>query len=248
MKPIRYFVSLLCLILPLLSAQMVLRPSGREMPTHLRLAMQLAQASSVNNTNYQHGKSVVSWKSDTSDYQCHTDCSGFLNALFGQSYGWEKAYFKVWLGVSRPYAYHYFDAIMAGNGFAPIHQINDVQPGDIIAIRYVDRSEHDNNTGHCMLVADTPHGLTPKPLLVNGTNQYTVRVIDSSKSPHGNDDSRRISDSQEYDGLGQGNLRLYADNEGNVVGYSWSTQRPKPGFNPLENPVAIGRLTTSLAR
>lgn len=118
-------------------------------PRHLQLAQQLVNHISAGNTNYQHGQSMVSWKSDTSDYQCHTDCSGFLNALLQQSYGVDRPYFKRWLGANRPYAYHYFDAIQNGKGFQLIQQVTDLQPGDIIAIKYVDRSEHDSNTGHC---------------------------------------------------------------------------------------------------
>lgn len=212
-------------------------------PTHLQLAEQLVSHVSANNTNYQHSQPVVSWKSDTTDYQCHTDCSGFLNALLRQAYGVDRSRFKNWLGASRPYAYHYFEAIRAGNGFQTIRQIQAIQPGDFIAIKYVDRSEHDNNTGHCMLVAGVPQLIPPKPVDLPNISQYEVLVIDSSKSPHGKADSRRISDDTEYDGLGKGQFRLYADNKGNIVGYSWSTQRPKDGFDPLENPIAVGHLT-----
>lgn len=235
------------IILPvalLVSTSLVVTSSvSRELPIHVLLAEQLVTHCSSSNTAYQHSKSIVAWKTDTSDYQSYTDCSGFLNALLRQSYQWDKTYFRAWMGVSRPFAFHYFDAISTQNRFVAISRVDDIQPGDFIAIKYVDRSDHDNNTGHCMLVTGVPHRMIPKPVALTNTNQYEVQVIDSSKSPHGKNDTRRLDDDREYDGLGQGNFRLYADLQGKLVGYSWSSQRPKEGFDPLENPVVAGRLT-----
>jgi hypothetical protein len=64
---------------------------------------------------------------------------------------------------------------------------------------------------------------------------------DCSKSPHGKSDSRYAADGSEYSGLGKGLFRLYTDKKGKIVAYSWSTGNPKPGFDPYENPVVVGR-------
>jgi hypothetical protein len=139
------------------------------------------------------------------------------------------------------YAYHYYIAITTGRHFQQIKNVNGILPGDIIALQYADRSEHDDNTGHVMLITSVPRSRRPSKIIEPGTLQYEVEVIDCSKSPHGKSDSRFMPDGGEYSGLGRGLFRLYTDEQGNIVAYSWSTGNPKPDFNPFENSVAVGR-------
>jgi hypothetical protein len=177
-----------------------------------------------------------------STYESFADCSGFINALIKQTYGCDEKYFKSWMGKTRPLAYHYYDAIAAENQFTIIRNINDIQPGDLTAIKYNDRPEHDDNTGHLLLVAKRPQHRNATALVEPGMDQYEITVIDASKSPHGKSDSRHTPDGTAYAGLGKGLFRLYAGEKGVITGYSWSVERPKIDFDPFSNPVIVGRI------
>ncbi|RTL58744.1 MAG: hypothetical protein EKK37_10485 [Sphingobacteriales bacterium] len=193
------------------------------------------------NTTYRHKDNVVSWGDDGTTLQCYADCSGFINALIKKTFSWEEDDFKKAFGHKRMYGYHYYQAITTGNHFQLIKNISQVQPGDIIAIQYADRSEHDDNTGHVMLVSSLPQSYKPSAIVLPNTLQYIIDVIDCSKTPHGKNDSRRLPDGSDYSGLGKGSFRIYTDRQGNIVAYSWSDGKPKEGFDPYENQLAVGR-------
>ncbi|MHC5832760.1 MAG: hypothetical protein ACYT04_96455, partial [Nostoc sp.] len=94
-----------------------------------------------------------------------------------------------------------------------------IQPGDIIAIKY---PEGEDNTGHVLLVAESStERLKSKPV-VPKTRQWSIKVIDQSRSGHGKTDTRRQSDGSFHGGLGQGELRLYSNQAQEIVGYTWS--------------------------
>lgn len=196
------------------------------------------------NTDYRHKETLVRWGDDKNDkdWQGYADCSGFINSLLKKTYGLDDTFLKSWLGKTRPLAFHYFDAIVAGSHFRKIDKISEVQPGDLLVIKYSDRSEHEDNTGHCMLVASSPHRRVASKLLEPGTEQYEITVIDASKSPHGKTDTRHTENGDGFAGLGKGVLRLYAGKDGSIKGYSWSTLSPKEDFDPLANPVIAGRI------
>jgi len=184
----------------------------------------------------------VNWGDHGLPYESYADCSGFINALVKKTYD-SALQFKSWLGKSRPLAVQYYQAIMSENHFTHINNISDIQAGDLIVIKYADESDHDDNTGHCMLVEKKPFRIDPVAIQEPGSVQYAVRVIDSSKSPHGKEDSRYSPDGNPYAGLGEGTFRLYTDGKGKVTGYSWSLVKPFPGFDPFANAIAVGRLT-----
>jgi len=209
-------------------------------------AEMLVQHITTANTSYRHKNTAVAWptgsnKNDTC-FQSHTDCSGLINALLKQAYQFNDAVMKSWLGTSRPLAFHYFNAVCKEQHFKKITNIHDLQAGDLLVIKYADRSDHDDNTGHCMLVAAQPILRVGTAVRDAHTLQYEVLVIDASKSPHGKIDTRYIENGMAYAGTGQGLFRLYADAGGVLKGYSWSMLNPKPGFDPFQNPIVAGRL------
>ncbi|HZX59818.1 MAG TPA: hypothetical protein VFE54_13870 [Mucilaginibacter sp.] len=204
-------------------------------------AQKLQQNVNPQNTAYQHKDNMVSWGDDGNPLHCYTDCSGFVNALMAKTFNWKESDFKAEWGHKRMFAYHYYDAIVSGNHFRQIKSIRDILPGDLIALQYADRSEHEDNTGHVMLIVSSPRSHRPSKLIEPNTLQYEVEVIDCSKSPHGKNDTRFNPDGTEYSGLGKGTFRLYTGGQGNITGYSWSIGNPKAGFDPFENPIAIGR-------
>jgi hypothetical protein len=195
-------------------------------------------------TSYQHKGGHVAWKGvdGATAYESHTDCSGFINALLAQSYGYDRKHFEAWLGKGRPLAITYHDAITSGNGFARITRVSAMAPGDIIAIRYPDGSE---NTGHVLLVAATPTRRIASQPFVAGLDQWDVEVIDSSESGHGKQDTRRLPDGKFRQGVGEGTMRLYADRSGTIAGYSWSTFANSDFYDPQTRDVVVGRLQAS---
>src|SRR5439155_536981 len=120
-------------------------------PAHLEWARLLVDEVKPKHNEYAQKVDVVRWKGQQGARftESRTDCSGLLNALLWQGHGVTKKGLKDWLGVERPQAKHYHEAIVAKNGFAPIPRMQDVRPGDILAIRYPPGRP---NTGHIMIV------------------------------------------------------------------------------------------------
>ena len=208
----------------------------------VRYARQLQEHIGPQNTDYRHKDNIVGWGENGSPWQCYADCSGFINALFVRTFGWTDADFERLFGHHRMYAYHYFDAIKTGSHFRMIRNIRDLRPGDIIALQYADRSEHEDNTGHVMVIDAEPRAHRASKMIASDTFQFEVSVIDCSRSAHGNTDTRYGAGGSGYAGLGKGVFRLYTDAGGNINGYSWSAGNPKEGFNPFENPIVVGRV------
>jgi len=200
----------------------------------------LADNIDESNSSYRHKQEIVTWKDhEDQAYQSYTDCSGLINALIKQSDHNEKI-LKNWFGTSRPLAIDYYNAISTQNNFSIVSNIRNLLPGDLIVIKYADRSTHEDNTGHCLLVDQLPSPCKAYPD-ISGTRQYAVWVIDSSKSPHGKQDSRHKKNGDPYHGLGRGLFRLYTKDKGEIIGCSWSLQKPHNGFDPLINPIIAGR-------
>jgi hypothetical protein len=209
--------------------------------THLDWAKILVRELQPANTSYQHKHGYVNWKGNDGKgvYESHTDCSGFLTALLEQAYGFNKDYFMKWLNTGRPLATTYHDAILNQQGFRQIQYLVDVQPGDVIAIKYPPGSE---NTGHILLVAERPRQRKASQPEIEGTDQWEVTVIDSSQSGHGKTDTRRRDDGAFGAGVGQGICRLYANRKSQITGYTWSTLAKSEYYDQRERHLVIGRL------
>jgi hypothetical protein len=252
-------------------------------PKHLEDALLLIEGlgSRWENNNYQHGAPDVTWKgpNGTADYVSKTDCSGFMSKLLQHSYGdyFTDERFKQWIkkrGRGRPLAEDFHYAIVNQKDFIQIQQITQVQPGDVIAIKYIpdNNSKTKDNTGHVMLVVEPPKQKKSTKPLVKKSLQWEVMVIDQSCSGHGLNDSRRKSnisddDSQAdgdgqtdneqnnpcepnerfHDGLGKGIMRIYTNKEnGDILGYTWSTFEKSPYYCREEKDVVVGRLNFNL--
>ncbi|HTQ38476.1 MAG TPA: hypothetical protein VMJ32_05585 [Pirellulales bacterium] len=207
-------------------------------PKHLTVAQALVAHLDLTNTNYNHGAPQVSF---VAPYQSHADCSGFIDSLLQYSYGYTKDQFKKWLSSSRPSAKRYHDAIVEQKGFTLIPHVQDMLPGDILAVKYLTRTD---NTGHVMLVADRPLKIQPQDPVLPGMQQWMVTVIDSSESGHGPTDTRhdRGPNGKDHDGVGQGVLRIYTDGQGQITGFSWSASAKSEFKNPSDEHLVIGRL------
>jgi hypothetical protein len=207
-------------------------------PKQLAVAQALVAHLDLANTNYKHGEPEVSF---VAPYQSHADCSGFIDSLLQYCDGYSKDQFKKWFDSSRPSAKRYHDAIVDQKGFQSIPHVQDMLPGDILAVKYLNRAD---NTGHVMLAADRPLKISSKEPVISGTQQWTVTVIDSSESGHGPTDTRykRGPNGKDHDGVGEGVLRIYSDADGQVAGFAWSTFANSEFKKPSDEHLVIGRL------
>ena len=73
--------------------------------------------------------------------------------------------------------------------------------------------------------------------------EWHVPIIDSSKGPHGANDTRFESakNGQNDDGVGEGPIRLLSDKAGKIVGYTWSPLGSSRLWLASERPFVIGR-------
>ena len=217
----------------------IVRTPATIMPP-LAWAQLLLKGITSDDTDYQHSAGVVTWKgfNHANAFESRTDCSGLINSLLMQSYGYTAADLAQLFGARRPLAITYHNAILAQTSFKHLLTVDEMQPGDLIAIQYPVDSD---NTGHIMLVAELPVRVVATKPLVPGTQQWTVTVIDSSESSHGGLDTRRNADGSSNAGLGQGTFRIYANAAGEPQGYTWSTFGNSEFFTQAQRNLVIGR-------
>jgi hypothetical protein len=206
-------------------------------PKHLRAALDLVEHLSMKETTYNHGKPDVQF---TAPCRSHADCSGFLDALLQHSYGCTPKQFEDWFGRERPTADQYHDAITKQKAFSQIADFRQVVPGDVLAVKYAHPKE--KSTGHVMLVAGAPKRIEATDPVRPKTEQWAVTIIDSARSGHGKTDTRHGlgEGGKDHDGLGKGELRIYTDGDGKIVGYTWSVNG-KEFVGPPEDDTVAGR-------
>jgi hypothetical protein len=207
-------------------------------PKHLAEARLLLSGVTLDRTNYEHGQPNVTWEEPKAS---HTDCSGFIDALFMHTYQYDPAAYKRWFDSHRPSAKRYHDAIVEHKGFTQLQRVADIRPGDIIAVKYLKRTD---NTGHVMLADSMATSRKATDPIVEGTQQWELTIIDSSKSGHGVTDTRHKmgADGKDHDGLGRGVLRLYTHADGSIAGFAWSTLKVSEFKMPDTEDLVVGRL------
>lgn len=206
-------------------------------PAHVSSAESLlADLTASRKNEYASSPSYILWNGTSS--QARTVCGTFITNLLIRSYNFTSSTFTNWLGTTSPYADTYYAAIVAQNNFTRIDNITQVQPGDIIAVKYLDAG----TTGHAMLVDSVARAHSALSPIVAGTTQYAVTVIDSSSGSHGAADTRRTSPSTTGNGVGRGTIRVYVDAALKPVGYSWSDEAGSTYYAKSQRPLAIGRI------
>jgi hypothetical protein len=125
-------------------------------------------------------------------YSSVNDCSSFSDLLMKRAYGWVPPTTSL-----RPLAQDYYWAIRNGVRFMEITNVNDVQAGDVIALKY---PANDANTGHLAWVDAAPQMFTGPPN-EPGLTAFTVAVIDSSNSFHDGPTGPTTVDDDRYLGL-----------------------------------------------
>jgi hypothetical protein len=219
--------------------------SDKSAPAHLEVAVAFAKHIRADETSYRHKDAVVKWKGidGATVNECHTDCSGFINALWERTYNLTEDDFKDWLGTHRPVAKSYYQGIIDKKRLQVISRVRDLRPGDLLAIKYLadDPDNKDHNSGHIMLaVSEAKLRKATKPL-VDGTEQWEVEIIDESHTGHGPNDTRHREEGKDRSGLGRGVFRLYTNTDGTIAGHCWSASASSSYRSQEYRPLAIGR-------
>jgi len=157
---------------------------------------------------------------------CEVDCSGFLVAILKQTSPDHLR--QIATRHKRTLAADFYEAFAPAEGNVPrgwksIKRMQQVEPGDIIAWKKLDREPGDN-TGHVVLVEEKPTAVSPA--------QFRVRVLDSTVHGHGQD-----SRPEGKSGIGRGTIWLDVDEDGHPIGFRWKSKNG--GLH--EVPIAIGR-------
>ncbi|MBK8816253.1 MAG: hypothetical protein IPN42_12495 [Methylococcaceae bacterium] len=212
-----------------------------ETPMHLFWADDMVQHVSQDKNAYATGTSYMRWPNadEAGFYENYTKCSTFITLVMMKSYGWTNSTFTNWMASTSPSSDKYFDAINSENGFLKIDTIDEIIPGDIIAIKYPTGS---TVTGHTMIVRSVATPRIAKSPIVPNTYQYEIQVIDSSQTGHGPTDTRMKPDGSFDPGAGIGVLRLYVNSSAALVGYAWSTYSTSTFYDTSSRPIALGRL------
>lgn len=230
-------------------------------PAHLITARALLAAITPERNLYSASPSRIVWPGDDREPAVNRSvCSSFGALLLKKEYGLDDRALTELFGEAAPEADEWFAAVRDSERFERIAVVESFRPGDFLVIDY--RSEKAIPTGHVMLVDQAPrrvaeHDATrplpwPRPDGRGGSPvdwesrvlvEWHVTIIDSSRSPHGEGDTRRGAnpDGGDDDGLGRGDLRLLADEKGRVIGYTWSATRQSRLWTAAERPVIAGR-------
>jgi hypothetical protein len=208
---------------------------------HLEWARKLVDGVTPETNLYASRPTVVSWEGvdGASETRNRSVCSALVAHLLMRAYGYRAADFASWLGGRFPRAAGFHDAIAAGRGFDRIRRVEDIRPGDVLAIKYPPGTRP---TGHVLLAAARPAERRATAPVVPGTAQYELSVIDSSHTGHGPADTRHYAKGKYHSGVGQGVFRLYAAADGTIAGYSWSVTKASEFYAPGERDLVVGRL------
>lgn len=232
---------LACIILSISGFLGLLPRAAAAEPAHLLWAEELVDNITPALNEYEGSPHYITWAgvNGAVSYSNHTLCSGFLTILLKQGQGWTDDDIELWLGTKGPSAATYYSAITAEDGFDLVSTVDDIEAGDIIAIRYPEGS---HTSGH-VAIAEGPAVLrTATAPLVSGTLQFELAVIDSTQIGHGARDTRQNSDGTWQQGAGIGVMRLYTNSMLKVVGHTWSTASASSYRSKTRYSVAVGRL------
>lgn len=214
----------------------------KTIPAHLYWARKMVDDILAGNvvTFFKNGCNDVKWYDSKNRITGRSvaDCSCFVSELLNKSYGVNNLIF-----FSKPKAEDYFRLIQNEKYFFRINQMEEIREGDfIVFLNSVQYKKSNNNphTGHIMIVNKKPKKVISTYPIVPNTTQWIINVIDQT-GDHG------VTDLRYYDpfkkgGLGTGDIKLYTDKSGELLGMCWSADGNNRFRDLSDRPVVIGRL------
>ncbi len=214
----------------------------------------LAKAQTIldraDSSHYQHNSVPAGDQVSVKDgaCACNNDCSGFvsylLNAVSPDHY---RQIHDLEPDHNYPQAKIYtqffrsLNAASAQGGWQLINSLNELRPGDLIAWQ---KPSATGNTGHVMIVAETPRAFESCYLTGGGLVRYApIEVIDSSSVRHfPPEELPPLAHQTQRDGVGKGYVRIIVDDRDQPIGY-WEGTYWGEGEKPINRPTmtdAIG--------
>jgi hypothetical protein len=183
-------------------------------------------------TDYQHADKI---DPATGVYDC--DCNGFVGFVLPAVAPQHFALIPQETSQPRPRAFEYFDFFASltpdsTGGWRRIDLLTDARRGDIMAWRFP-TIEPDENTGHVVIVAETP-SLDPSG------GFFVMRVYDSAAEAHF-DDTREPGGQPSptgKTGVGSGFINFKVDGAGRPIAYLFA---PPITAEYSYRSIAIGR-------
>jgi hypothetical protein len=227
-----------CLLTAILWSMPAAQAATEEVPQHLAYARELVVNVKSSNNQYKLGASLIRFPGDkdSGGYAVRADCSGFLLAIFVRS-GYKTRASMAYLGDpknrKRPRAEDFVYSFEQGKGFARIRGVENIRPGDLLAHAMLEAADkaYTGTTGHVFLIDSVPKRIAGGNPEVPGTTQYEVLVIDSNEEHVGADDTRLAFGPRGIAGLGRGTIRLYADAQGELVGWARTFRNTRNFFS-----------------
>jgi hypothetical protein len=210
-----------------------------QVPAYLVLARELVQNTKSEDNYYRLGGQFISFPGDllSNKYAVSADCSGFLLAIFARAKYPTQSQMKYLPGTfrrqTRPAAEDFVYSIETENGFKRIRHVRDLKPGDLLAhamLKLEDQSQT-GTTGHVFLIDSNARPIEAREPILTGTEQFEISVIDSNEEYVGADDTRLADPSNKIKGLGRGTIRIYADLNGELVGWARTFKNTKRFFS-----------------
>ena len=186
----------------------------------------------LTHTHYQHHDNI---DPATGVYDC--DCNGFVGFVLPAVAPQHFKLIPKETNQPRPRAFKYFNFFASlipesTGSWRRIDLLTDARRGDIMAWRFP-TIEADENTGHVVIVAETP-SLDPSG------HFFVMRVYDSANEPHFED--TREPDGQPSPtgktGVGSGFINVKVDGAGRPIAYLFA---PPATAEYSYRPIAIGR-------
>jgi len=234
-KTLSVLIALLGLGAPVGNAQ----TDSAGLPKYLALARELVENTKPEDNRYSLGSQFISFPGDlfSSKYSVRADCSGFLLAIFARA-KYPTEYRMEYLPGSarkrtRPAAEDFVYSIEMEKGFKRIRDARNIRPGDLLAhaMLNIADQERTGTTGHVFLIDSYPRAIEPRNPVIAGTEQFEVTIIDSNEEYVGADDTRLADPSNKIKGLGRGTIRIYADANGELVGWARTFKNVKRFFS-----------------
>jgi hypothetical protein len=215
-------------------------------PAHLRWARSLVTELLPEFNAYGSRPTFVEWadRPHGKPARNRSVCSSFVSRLLERAYGVGTSDLLSWTGLAEPQAKDYFAAISAGRGFTRVSRVGDIVAGDFVSLDY---PPHNRPTGHIMLADSAPLYREAVAPLRAGTRQYSLHVIDCATTGHGKQDTR-IAPGGWARGVGRGTIRLYTDDDGTIVGHTWSRKPRSRFYATSERAMVVGRLRAAPPR
>jgi len=230
-----------------------------EEPEHLKLARELVEQVKPDHNRYDAKPTRIVWPDEAaanSPVSNNSVCSSFSAALLRKAYRLDKSDLVKLFSEEWPEADDMYEGVQKSREFDTIDSVKNLKPGDFLLVNYL--SNKAIPTGHVMLVSGEPEKVerwstadlplnfaseaSTTEFRVDQVFEWHVRVIDSSKSPHGKEDTRyRSVDGVDDDGVGEGPIRLLCDDEGKILGYTWSTFSNSRLWLVEDRPILIAR-------